>query len=83
MQTDNSKYTELMESQAIVLIGEAAMQICRNGAEISHDSLRERLGEQLAFARHTAGPEMEVVLRLALDILSLNNGNTGGRYHEH
>lgn len=78
MQTDNSKYTELMESQAIALIGEAAMQICSNGAEISHDSLRERLGEQLAFARHTANPEMEAVLQLALDILSLNSGRQPG-----
>lgn len=59
MQTDNSKYTEIMESQAISLIGEAAMQICRNGAEISHGSLRERLGEQLAFARHIADPKLE------------------------
>ena len=83
MQTDNSKYTEFMQSQAIALIGEAAMQICRNGTEISHDSLRERLGEQLAFARHTADPELEAVLRLALDILSLNNGSGRGRYHEH
>ena len=83
MQTDSNQYTQLMQSQAIALIGDAAMQICRNGAEISHDSLRERLGEQLAFARHTADPELEAVLRLALDILSLNNGSARGRYHEH
>lgn len=83
MQTDSNQYTQLMQSQAIALIGDAAMQVCRNGTEISHDSLRERLEEQLAFARHTADPEMEAVLRLALDILSLNSGNTGGRCHEH
>ncbi|HEN4999266.1 TPA: hypothetical protein U6I48_004837 [Klebsiella aerogenes] len=74
MQTDSNQYTQLMQSQAIALIGDAAMQICRNGAEISHNSLRERLGEQLAFARHTADPELEAVLRVALDILSLNSG---------
>ena len=82
MQTDSSTYTQLMQSQAIALIGDAAMQICRNGAEISHNSRRERLGEQLAFARHTADPELEAVLLLALDILSLNSGSTRGRYHE-
>ena len=78
MQNDNSKYTEIMESQAISLIGEAAIQICRNGAEISHDSLRDRLGEQLAFARYTGEPELEAVLRMALDILSLNSGRHPG-----
>ncbi len=83
MQTYGNTYTQLMQSQAIALIGEAAMQICRSGAEISHDSLRERLGEQLAFARHTADPEREAVLRVALDILSLNNGNAREQYHEH
>lgn len=50
------------------------MQICRNGTEISHYSLRKRLGELQAFARHTADPELEVVLRLAMDILTLNSG---------
>ncbi|MED7793128.1 hypothetical protein TB147_17640 [Klebsiella aerogenes] len=83
MQTDNSQYTQLIQSQAIALIGETAIQICRNGVEISHESLRERLCEQLAFARHTADPELEAVLRMALDILSLNSSRHPGRYHEH
>lgn len=82
MQPDSDVFSTLIQSQAIALIGEAATQICRNGAEISHDSLRERLGEQLAFARQTADPELEAALRLALDILILNSARHPGPRHE-